>query len=300
MLPDEGTQEGRIISYMDTGIKFKFLMENKTDNPGIAAEHGLAIYIEACGKKILFDAGATDTFIKNAEAMNVDLSDVDLAVVSHGHYDHTGGFPAFCRINDKAKIYVHKNAFRESYILKDGKLHGPDDGIRWNAGERDMMEGRLVLTDGPFRIGDDICITGTIKQEPDFEPTEKFYYRDSDGNITEDDMSHEQCLVIRQPEGLYIFSGCSHTGVISAVNTCRELFSGENMALLAAGMHLFSTSPEKRADVIDKIAAEDPRCVMPVHCTGIEAICDLKARLGERCVVATAGDSYGRNGEIDG
>lgn len=276
----------------DNSINFRFLVENKTDNPGIMAEHGLSIYIEAFGKKILFDAGASDLVVHNAEKMGVDLSDVDIAVVSHGHYDHTGGFPEFCRINEKAKIYIHKNAFRESYVLKDGQLYGDNDGIRWNKAERKTIEERIVFTDGPVRIGENICVTGSITKEQGFEPTEKFYYRDDNGNITEDDMSHEQCLVIKGGDGLYVFSGCSHTGVISALNTSKDMFPGENVAVLVAGMHLYSASEKDRQRVVGQIASEHPECVMPVHCTGIEAICDLKAKLGDACIVATAGDSY--------
>ena len=78
-------------------MKFKILVENKTDSSLVKAEHGLAVYIETHGKKILFDSGASELLIKNAEAMGVDLENVDFAVASHGHYDHTGGFPAFCR-----------------------------------------------------------------------------------------------------------------------------------------------------------------------------------------------------------
>ncbi len=277
---------------MKKGIRFKFLVENKTDNPGIMAEHGLSIYIEACGLKILFDAGATDLIIANAAKMHVELSDVDMAVVSHGHYDHTGGFPAFCRINEIAPIYIHKNAFRESYALKDGRLHGDNDGIRWTADELADIEKRIVFTDGITRINDDIYVSGTIPYENDFTPTEKFYYRDGAGNITEDDMSHEQCLVIRQPEGLYIFSGCSHRGVISAMNAGKSIFPGEKIAALVAGMHLYGASEEERRQVVSKIAGENPECVIPVHCTGIKAICDLKAKLGSACIVATAGDDY--------
>lgn len=276
----------------NSGIKFRFLVENKTDNPGIMAEHGLSIYIEADGMKILFDAGASDLLVRNAEKMGIDLSQVDLAVVSHGHYDHTGGFPAFCRLNDKADIYLHKNAFRESYVLRDGRLYGENDGIRWSREERKDLNDRIVFTDGPVKINDNICITGTVTKEPGFEPTERFYFRDQDGTITEDDMSHEQCLVIRQPEGLYVFSGCSHTGVISAINTSKSMFPGEKVAAVIAGMHLYSASSDDRKRVVDQIVGEHPSCVMPVHCTGIGAICDLKARLGDACIVATAGDGY--------
>ena len=272
-------------------MRFRFLVENKTDNPGVMAEHGLSIYIEADGKKILFDAGATSLVTDNAAAMGVDLAEADFAVVSHGHYDHTGGFPAFCKVNSSAPIYIHKNAFRKSYGLIKGSFRKEPSGIRWSDEERKEIENRLVLTDGPLYITENICITGTVPFADGFRPTEKFYY-DVDGKMTEDDMSHEQCLIIRQPEGLYIFSGCSHRGVISALDAGKAMFPGEHVAVLTAGMHLYSASEVDRKCVVEQVAAEGIDKVMPVHCTGIKAICDLKSRMGEACVVATAGDVY--------
>ncbi len=283
----------------EDGMRFAFLMENKTNTTGIVAEHGLSVYIETEGKKILFDAGATDLFAENAKVMGIDLAGVDMAVVSHGHYDHTGGFPLFCTMNDKAPVYIHKNAFRESYILKDGELYGKNDGIRWTEGETEMMKERLVLTDAPLMITDDMAITGTIEPEEGFTPTERFYYRDDDGNVTEDDMSHEQCLVIRRPEGLYIFSGCSHTGVLSALKAGKKLFPGEKVAVLVAGMHLYAASADERRRVVDELVAEAPERVMPVHCTGMDAICELRNALGDRCVTAMAGEHFREHGERD-
>lgn len=274
------------------GMKFQFLVENKTDNPGVMAEHGLSIYIEADGKTILFDAGATELLMSNARAMGVDLADVDLAVVSHGHYDHTGGFPAFCKINDKAPIYIHKNAFRKSFGLVDGKPEEDISAIRWTEEERAAMEARLVYTDGPVWITENICITGTVPYAEGFEPTERFYFYDESGEMAVDDMSHEQCLVIRQEDGLYIFSGCSHRGVISALDAGKAMFPGEKIAGLVAGMHLYSASEEDRQRVIEQVEAEKLDMVIPVHCTGIKAICELKTRLGDSCIAATAGDVF--------
>lgn len=272
-------------------MKFEFLVENKTDNPGIMAEHGLSIYIEADNKKILFDAGATDLVIENARKMNVSLDAVDFAVVSHGHYDHTGGFPAFCKMNCSAPVYIHKNAFRESYGLVKDDLRKDPSGIRWSSEDREIMQERLILTDGPVHITENICITGTVPFAEGFRPTEKFYYDDG-GKMTEDDMSHEQCLVIRQPEGIYVFSGCSHRGVIAALDAARVLFPGERVAVLVAGMHLYSASDEDRKRVVDQVAAEGIGKLIPVHCTGLEAICELKGRMGDACVAATAGDVF--------
>ena len=106
-------------------------------------------------------------------------------------------------------------------------------------------------------------------------------------------MDHEQILVIREEEGLYVFSGCSHRGVVPAIRYARELFGGERIAVLVAGMHLYNAEKALRKKVIGQILSEDMDLVMPVHCTGIEGICELKAALGEKCVAAAAGSGYG-------
>lgn len=273
-------------------ICFKFLVENKTEHSGMLAEHGLSIYIETDGKKILFDAGATDIVTANADVMGVKLADVDLAAVSHGHYDHTGGFPAFCALNEKAPVYIHKNAFRDSYGFRDGEPEEEKSGIRWSEEEKSAMSDRFIFTDGPVYITENICITGAVPYAEGTNITEGFYFRDENGEWQKDDMSHEQCLVIREPDGLYIFSGCSHRGVISALEAGKAMFPGERVAALVAGMHLYSAAEEDRAYVVQQIASEGLDRVMPVHCTGIKAICDLKTKLGDACVVAVAGDVF--------
>lgn len=278
-------------------MKFRFLVENKTDNPGVMAEHGLSVFIESQGKRILFDAGATNLFAQNAKYMGVNLEEIDLAVVSHGHYDHTGGFPLFHQINPMAPIYIQRNALRVSYgceggpIDKGGKLDKEACSIAWTDEELMGLSGSLYFTDRAVEISENIKITGTVPVDEGFRPTEFFYCQGSSG-LEVDDMSHEQCLVIREPEGLYIFSGCSHRGVINALKAGKAMFPGERVALLLAGMHLYSASDEDRARVVEEIAAENMDCVMPVHCTGIKAICDLKTRLGDKCIVATAGDTF--------
>lgn len=273
-------------------ISYKFLVENKTEHTGMLAEHGLSIYIEADGKKILFDAGATDIVLHNAKLMGVSLEDIDIAAVSHGHYDHTGGFPAFCKINNDAKIYIHKDAFRDSYGFKNGEPENEKSGICWSEDEKAALIDRLAFTDGPVYITENICISGTVPYAEGTSITENFYFKGEEGNWQKDDMSHEQILVIREPDGLYIYSGCSHRGVISALEAGKAMFLDERVAVLVAGMHLYSASAEDRAYVVDQIVAEGLDKVMPVHCTGIKAICDLKAKLGDACVVAVAGDKF--------
>lgn len=278
-------------------MKFRFLMENKTYKEKAMAEHGLSIYIEAQGKKILFDAGASNMFAANAANMGVDLSAVDFAVVSHGHYDHTGGFPMFHEINPSAPIYIHRNALRVSYgteggaLGEGGVLDKEPCSIAWDDRELKALADQLLFTDGPVEITENIKITGTIPFAEGFKETDYFYCYDC-GELIQDDMSHEQCLVIREPEGLYIFSGCSHRGVISALNAGKSMFPGEKVAAFIAGMHLYAATKKDRQRVIDEIAAEKIDTVIPVHCTGMDALCELKLMLGDKCRIMSAGDEY--------
>lgn len=276
-------------------MKFTFLMENKTYKSGLLAEHGLSLLIETKGHNLLFDAGATGAFVSNCVKMGIDLEKVDMAVISHGHYDHTGGFPEFCRINAKAPVFMHRNALRTSYGMENGELEKETSGIRWTDEELKKMASRIVFTDGVLKLDDNIYLTGTVPVDEDFIPTEKFYYKETtpEGEkIIEDDMSHEQCLVIKEAGGIFIFSGCSHRGVINAINVCKSIFPGEPVRALVAGMHLYSSPREAGEKVVEQVARENIEKLFPVHCTGIEGISMLKTAAGDRCIIAGAGDEY--------
>lgn len=281
-------------------MKFQFLVENKTNQEGILAEHGLSIFIETEEKKILFDAGASDAFAVNADRMGVDLAGADLAVISHGHYDHTGGVPLFCRINLGVPVYLHKNAFRLSHGMEKGEIEEKMCGIRWTEEQKKALESRIRYTDGSCRITENIALTGTIPVPDDFQPSERFYYYNINGEPVEDDMSHEQCLVIREPEGLYVFSGCSHRGVIPALQEAMRLFPREKIVALIAGMHLYSASRQTREKTVEEVLAQKIDRIFPVHCTGMDALCDLRQALGERCVIAMAGDSFETGADREG
>lgn len=274
-------------------IRIHILVENKTYKTQYIGEHGLSVYIETKNKKILYDTGMSDAFVKNAQQMDIDLAKTDFAVISHGHHDHAGGVPDFLRVNSHAPVYIHKGAFKEAYPMENGKLSETHCGIRWT-GMLDKIGERLMLTDGTEYIDDDIVISGTIPKIEGFEPTAQFYIKDEKQGFVLDNMEHEQFLAIRDKEagGVFVFSGCSHTGVVPCIKYAQSLFPSEPIVALISGMHLYGADTKTIRQTLDEILKLNIKTHVPLHCTGIEAICELKNRITDNCIILNTGGLF--------
>lgn len=280
-------------------MKIQFLVENKTETDLCDAEHGLSILIETPEQTILFDAGASsDLMVRNAKKLGLDLSKVDAAVISHGHFDHTGGFPGFADINSKARIYLHREALAESYGTENGKLDPKPCSILWTDRQMDDLWPRLSFVDQPVWLSRDAVVSGTIPGNAQAKQTEDFFIKKEDGTLVRDEMVHEQFLAVRsrdeldRPNGIVLFSGCSHGGIFGAISYARSLFPGETIRAVVAGMHLYHASPGERRQVLENLGREGIDTILPVHCTGLSAICEFHSRWGEKCPIATVGKSY--------
>ncbi|MBS5335023.1 MAG: MBL fold metallo-hydrolase [Anaerovoracaceae bacterium] len=272
-------------------MKITFLSDNKTENSLCMAEWGLSVLIESNGQKILFDVGASPLFVQNAQNLGIALSDVDAVVISHGHYDHTEGMEAFCKINKTAPVYIHKDAISEAYGTdRNGRIEEKNCGMRWSGDFLNDIKERLVFTQYTVPIKDNIVISGNIESKGTM--TETFYRPSQDGQMKEDDMEHEQILVVKEKEGIHIFSGCSHTGILTDIERAKEIFPGEKIISLTAGMHLYPLSDEEKKKTVESIYDMGVRYLFPVHCTGIKAIMMFKEKFASNCKVAYAGASY--------
>lgn len=281
-------------------MKFRILVDNKTESLACNAEWGLAIVIETCGRKILFDTGASSMFAENAKAMGVDLSEMEALVISHGHYDHTDGVPAFIDLNDHAPIYLHKNALGDTYGEMDGKIEDFSCGIRWSEEFCEKVLPRIRFSEGTYKILDNVTVVGDIPWHPAFSATERFFRKirvtDADGrtelSFVQDQMDHEQFLVVEEGDVIHIFSGCSHKGVMATLEYAKKLFPGKRIGSLIAGMHMFPLTSTRQDEIIDAMMEMDVEWLVPLHCTGMDAILKMKTRKGEKCIVATSGKSY--------
>lgn len=276
-------------------MKITFLADNKTENAACTAEWGLSVLVESCGRRVLFDVGASPMFAENAEALGIDLSSVDSVVISHGHYDHTQGMEAFCTLNSNALVYIHREAISEAYGADSkGRIEDENCGIRWSHEFVEKLKSRMVFTENTVKINENMTVTGNIKPLEEFPVTERFYrpVKEREDKFVEDPMAHEQILIVEESEGVWIFSGCSHTGIMAAVKRTRELFPDREIVGLVAGMHLYPASREEKLRIAEELKSLGIKYVFPVHCTGMDAILVLREVLGDGCITAAAGDIY--------
>ncbi|HML72763.1 MAG TPA: MBL fold metallo-hydrolase [Macellibacteroides fermentans] len=250
------------------------LIENLVYQSGLVAEHGLSFYMEGCHKKILFDTGQSDCFIANAKALGVDLSDVDALIVSHGHYDHTGGLEAFLKINTKAVIYMKPGAI-------DAKYHGKDRFIGTSI-EPQLLKDRLSLVYERTEIDKGIFI---MPHTPlvNANDTAMHGFQVKEGpQIKDDTFQDELFLTVERNGNLSIISSCSHRGISNMVYEAVRTFSLP-VDLILGGFHLKNCTPRQYEEVVASLNEIKPTRIGVCHCTGIEKYFTLKQDL--TCIV---------------
>lgn len=235
-------------------MKITVLAENTSKNSQFESEHGLSLYIETQNRKILFDMGQTDLFLRNAERLMIDLKAVDFAILSHGHYDHSGGLEAFLSLNKTAPVYLSKFAFEPHYNGTE-KYIGIDTLLRENP--------RLIFTDDVTEIENGLTLYHCNQAEKHFN-LGSFGLTEKQGDrFIPDDFRHEQYLLIEENDKRVLISGCSHKGVLNI----QKWFAPD---VLIGGFH-FSKLPLddtliKYAQYLDGFDTQYYTC----HCTGVE------------------------------
>jgi len=250
-------------------MKITVLMENTACRDDLVCEHGLSLYIEAASKRILFDAGQTGAFADNAEKLGVDLSQVDLCILSHGHYDHGGGLKRFLEVNDHAPIYVSRHAFGDYYNGEEKYI-----GLDWEL----LNEERITFVRDNLTLTDQLSLHAcTGFPLPYYTDPYGMQVKRRDA-LEVDDFRHEIYLLIRDGERRIIVSGCSHRGVLNI----KTWFAPD---VFIGGFHLMKLDPEKESTRLKFTAMEllqKDTVYYTGHCTGEKQYDVLKTHMGER------------------
>lgn len=269
-------------------MKLTILNENTVYRKEYKGEHGLSLLIESSDRHILFDAGQTDNFLHNAKVGKVDLSCIDAIVLSHGHYDHTGGLPAYKNAK-QIPVYIQKSALRKKVSYQKDSDSYYFNGIPWLA---HWPKGLQLLEEACTEIFPGIYLISQIPYKTDFEkPNPKFFLDTEEGYIP-DDMSDEQILVFTEGEKIHIFAGCSHPGIMNCIYEVKRRFPDKKIGCIAAGMHLVDASDVRRKKTIEALEQIEFDTLIPMHCTGMYAMIKLKENFGEKCRILGTGDMF--------
>lgn len=262
-------------------------MDNSA-GPGLAAEHGLSFWIEAGGKRILFDTGQGGALAANARALGVDLADTDWLVLSHGHYDHTGGISHVANASRRFEVFCHPGVMSPRYSIRGGQARPIQIPRESEECIRALPPQRVHWVTEPRLLSEDIGITGPIPREASFEDTGGPFYLDAEGTLAdriEDDLS----LWIRTEGGVAVCTGCCHAGLVNTLNAIQRLSGGRRIRAIVGGFHLLSAGAERLERTVSALRSVDPDLVVPCHCTGEHATGVLRDALGERVSAGASG-----------
>lgn len=276
---------------MSGSLRVTALVENTAGGRGTLGEHGLAFWIEYAGRHVLLDTGGGRTLADNARALDVDLARTDAIVLSHGHYDHSGGLVTALAFAPQAELYLHPAAAEEKYSVRpDGTTRSagmPPEALKSiRQRQRDP-----VWTRGPVEVCDGMLATGPIPRTAAFEDTGGRFTLDRDGQQP-DPLVDDQTLLVEVDSGTVVLLGCAHSGVVNTLSYVRELNGDRPIRAVIGGMHLLNASRTRVARTAEALTELKVPLVAPCHCTGAAGVVWLWEHLPGRCVPCFAGSTF--------
>jgi 7,8-dihydropterin-6-yl-methyl-4-(beta-D-ribofuranosyl)aminobenzene 5'-phosphate synthase len=270
-------------------MRITTLIENECvpDRDDLVAEFGLSLHIEAGGARILFDTGASPTFVENAQRLGIDLSAVELGVLSHHHYDHGGGLEAFLTVNSKALVFLKDAELARRQLRALGFLR---KSVGIDTSLLDRFPERFRTISEETQISPGITLLTTIPHDSPRPAGNRHLFVVREDGTFRDSFDHELTMVVEENGGLVVFTGCSHNGILNMIEGVVRRFPGHVIRAVFGGFHLiglpfFNTMTASREEVRE-LARRLPEVpverVFTGHCTGRRAFAVLKDVLGDR------------------
>jgi len=252
---------------------------------GLIAEHGFSALVELEGFKLLFDTGQGMALRQN-QILGYDLSRIDALVLSHGHYDHTGGIGYVLEKNPEIKIYLHPAALlkRKARKAMAGKEIEIEVGMPMSGAEMEALGAELILIEKRRELAEGrILISGPIPFRVDFEKPEEGFFVEQDGRLIPDDFADDLAIAVKGKKGdTSVIFGCAHRGAINTLKQIEALWGMKKLDAVLGGMHLFSRSPEQVEQTLNELARFDPHRIAVGHCTGELVQMQISRRFPDR------------------
>ncbi len=241
---------------MNRKLKIYVLVDN-TAGRDTCAEHGLS-YIVEYDKKILFDAGQSDLFIKNANYLEVNIDDIETIVLSHGHFDHGNGLHY---LNHK-NLICHPDYNLERY---SGKMRKPV-GIT----QVDELKSKFKIKNSkdPYWISERMVFLGEIPRKLGFEKRKSgFYFKNGEVDNVWDDSA----IAVKMKQGIFLISGCAHAGICNTIEYAKKITGESRVFGVIGGFHL-KIADKYTYQTLEYFKQNKVKVVMPSHCTELPVL----------------------------
>jgi len=261
-------------------MKIIALIENQS-NDKLLKEHGLCVYIEYNGISYLLDTGGSGKFLKNADKLGVSIENIDIAVLSHEHCDHSGGYAAFFKKNNRAKVYL-RGIGDTPYYYKVGPIHF------YVGMPRNIMKeypDKFINVQGTFKLNEGVWLISHNTPNLEKIGQRSHLYRKITNGYEPDNFSHEQSLVFDTEKGLIVLNSCSHSGICNIIKEVKKALNGKNVYAVIGGFHLMGNlgtsscaySKEEVIHIVKELEKQGVQQIYTGHCTGKPAFNIMKS-----------------------
>ena len=262
-------------------VRIVVLNDNRCNNNEYEFEHGISLFIECYGKKVLFDSGQTEIFINNAKKLNIDLKKLDAIVLSHGDFDHGNGLKY---LNTKTDLICHPDFMLTRISRRTGNNNGLNQTREELARRFNLIESRE-----PYNINDKIIFLGQIERNNDFEKGQNLAAFDENGEVYQhlDDSG----FAIKTEKGLIVISACSHSGICNTVEYAKKITNTDKILAVMGGFHLKEVN-ECTLKTIEYMKQTNVQKVYLAHCTS-DVVCEEFLRqMPEKTEIIKTGIEY--------
>jgi 7,8-dihydropterin-6-yl-methyl-4-(beta-D-ribofuranosyl)aminobenzene 5'-phosphate synthase len=272
------------------GVSILTLVENTAQGEGILAEHGISWLIETPGARVLMDAGQGLALLANADKLGAALSNLTAVVLSHGHFDHTGGLMRVLEQVKRVPVVAHPAALSPKFAVRKGKKR--EIGIPFSREALEAAGAILRLDEGPQEVVEGVLATGEVPRVTDFESVSEMFQVPAGDGLVHDLIPDDQSLIVDTDEGPVLVLGCAHAGLINTLMHASSLTGARRFAAVIGGTHMVEADDARIQRTIQELGQFDIGWMGPCHCTGFKGQAAFYQAMGKRFVQVRAGDRF--------